>query len=141
MVTTPVAALKRTRARLEELTADEDRGVLELARSGAELAGVVSFHGNLDTPLPASAGDIKGSVLVCHGADDPYVPADSVTGFMDEMRNAGVDWQMVFYGNAVHSFTHESAGTDNSTGAAYNAEAAHRSWEVQLDFFSEIFSR
>lgn len=113
--------------------------VLELARSGSDVNCVVSFHGNLDTPDPADASNIRGSVLVCHGADDPYVPQETVTAFMDEMRNAGVDWQMVFYGNAVHSFTHESAGTDNSTGAAYNAEAAHRSWEVQLDFFREIF--
>ncbi|MCB1219061.1 MAG: dienelactone hydrolase family protein [Planctomycetales bacterium] len=114
--------------------------VLELARSGSEISGVVSFHGNLDTPDPADANNIKGSVLVCHGADDPYVPAETVTAFQEEMRNAGVDWQMVAYGNSVHSFTHESAGTDNSKGAAYNEKAAKRSWQAMLDFFDEIFA-
>lgn len=113
--------------------------VLELARSGSELAGVVSFHGNLDTPDPADANNIRCSVLVCHGADDPYVPAETVTAFQDEMRNAGVDWQLVAYGNSVHAFTHESAGSDNSKGAAYNEKAAKRSWQAMLDFFDEIF--
>ncbi|MEZ5337107.1 MAG: dienelactone hydrolase family protein [bacterium] len=113
--------------------------VLELARSGSDVSGVVSFHGNLDTPNPADAANIRGSVLVCHGADDPYVPAETVSAFMEEMRSAGVDWQFIAYGDAVHSFTHESAGTDKSAGAAYNEKAAKRSWQAQLDFFREIF--
>ena len=94
---------------------------LELARSGADLLGVVSFHGGLDTPTPNDAKNIKGKVLAMHGADDPFVPPKDVAAFQDEMRKAGVDWQMIFYSNAVHAFTNPAAGTDNKKGAAYNA--------------------
>src|SRR5215831_19210213 len=94
--------------------------VLELARSGAEIAGVVSFHGGLSNPTPEDAKNIKAKVLVLHGADDPNVPPQEVAGFEDEMRQGGVDWQLVAYGGAVHSFTDWNAGDDNSKGAAYN---------------------
>jgi len=104
--------------------------VLEMARSGAELAGVVSFHGGLSTPNPSDAKNIKGKVLVLHGADDPAVPPDQVIAFQDELRKAGVDWQMVSYGGAVHSFTNPDAGNDPSKGAAYNEKADKRSWEA-----------
>lgn len=113
--------------------------VLELARSGADVAGVVSFHGGLSTSIPAKKGDIKGKVLVLHGADDPHVPVPEVNGFQKEMQESGADWQLVAYGNAVHSFTHWEAGTDNSKGAAYNEKADKRSWEDMKDFFAEIF--
>lgn len=113
--------------------------VLELARGGAEVAGVVSFHGNLDTPTPADARNIKGRVLVLHGADDPFVPPHQVSAFQEEMRQAKVDWQMVIYGGAVHSFTNPGAGSDPAKGAAYNEKADRRSWEVMKLFFSEIF--
>ena len=112
---------------------------LELARSGAPLAGVVSFHGNLDTPNPADARNIKGKILVCHGGDDPHVPQEQVLAFQKEMRDAGVDWQMNIYGGAVHSFTNPASGNDPSRGVAYNAEADHRSWQAMKDFFNEIF--
>jgi dienelactone hydrolase len=111
---------------------------LELARSGAPVAGVVSFHGGLGSPTPADARQIKGKVLALHGADDPYVKEDEVKGFEDEMRAAGVDWQLVKYSNAVHSFTDQDAGSDNSQGAAYNAAADRRSWEAMKDFFAEV---
>jgi len=113
--------------------------VLEMARSGAELAGVVSFHGGLSTPNPSDAKNIKGKVLVLHGADDPAVPPDQVIAFQDELRKAGVDWQMVSYGGAVHSFTNPEAGNDPSRGAAYNEKADKRSWEAMKTFFGEIF--
>jgi dienelactone hydrolase len=77
---------------------------LELARSGAELSGVVSFHGNLDTPNPDDAKAIRARVLALHGADDPLVTPEQVHAFQGEMRNAALDWQMVIYGGAVHSF-------------------------------------
>jgi dienelactone hydrolase len=113
--------------------------VLELARSGADVAGVVSFHGGLDSPAPADGKNIKAKVLVLHGADDPYVPAADIAAFQDELRKAGVDWRMIYYGGAVHSFTNPEAGTDNSKGAAYNERAANRSWEAMKAFFVEIF--
>jgi dienelactone hydrolase len=113
--------------------------VLELARSGADIAGVVSFHGGLDTPDLNDAKSIKAKVLVLHGADDPYVPADQMLAFVDEMRKAGVDWQLVMYGGAVHSFTNPDAGNDPSKGAAYNEKADRRSWQAMKDFFGEVF--
>lgn len=116
-------------------------GALELARSGAPLRAVVTFHGSLGTPAPADAKNIQGSVLVLHGADDPYVKADEVKAFMDEMRAANVDWQIVQYSGAVHSFSDKRAGTDNSKGAAYNANADRRSWEAMKDFFAERLAK
>lgn len=112
---------------------------LELARSGADIVGVVSFHGNLDTPDPGNARNIKGKVLALHGADDPYVPSQQVVAFQDEMRKADVDWQMVIYGGAVHAFTDPGSGNDPSRGAAYNEKADRRSWEAMNAFFAEIF--
>ena len=84
--------------------------VIELARSGADIAGVVSFHGGLDSPHPEDGKNIKCKVLALHGADDPYVPAKDLAAFEDEMRQAKVDWQLVKYGGAVHSFTDWNAG-------------------------------
>ena len=113
--------------------------VLEMARSGADLKGVVSFHGNLDTPNPADANNIKAKVLVCHGADDPHVPGEQVIAFQNEMRNAKVDWQLIILGNAVHGFTNPDNGSDPSKGAAYNKQADMRSWQAMKGFFKEIF--
>jgi len=115
--------------------------VIELARSGAELGGVVSFHGALDSPTPADARNIKCKVLALHGADDPFVPPKDVAAFQEEMRQAGVDWQLVAYGGAVHSFTDWNAGNDNSKGAAYNEKADKRSWEAMRQLFAEVFKK
>jgi len=112
---------------------------LELARSGANIAGVVSFHGNLDTPDPADAKNIRCKILVCHGADDPHVPFDQVKAFFDEMRAANVDFQFIAYSGAVHSFTNPASGDDPSKGVAYNATADRRSWEHMKMFFDELF--
>ena len=114
---------------------------LELARSGADLAGVVSFHGSLDSPNPADGKNIKAKVLILHGADDPFVKPADIAALQDELRQAGVDWQMTYYGDAVHSFTQKKAGTDKSKGAAFQEAAARRSWEAMKDFFAEIFTR
>jgi dienelactone hydrolase len=115
--------------------------VLEMARSGADLKGVVSFHGNLDTPHPEDAKNIKAKVLVLHGADDPYVKQEQIIAFWKEMRDAKADWQMIIYGNAVHGFTNPENGSDTSKGAAYNKQADMRSWEAMKTFFNEIFLR
>lgn len=113
--------------------------VLELARSGADIEGVVSFHGGLGSPTPEDANNIKAKALVLHGADDPFVPDAEIAGFAKEMRDAKVDWHLVAYGNSVHSFTDKGAGNDNSKGAAYNETADRRSWEAMKAFFAEIF--
>lgn len=112
---------------------------LELARTGAALRGAVSVHGNLDTPDPSMAKAIQGTVLVLHGADDPYVPAEQVRNFQDEMRKAGTDWYMIAFGKAVHSFTKPEAGGDPSAGQAYDAKADARSFEAMKDFYAEVF--
>jgi len=113
--------------------------VIELARSGADVAGVVSFHGGLDSPTPADGKNIKCKVLVCHGADDPYEKPEDLAAFENEMRNSKVDWELIKYGGAVHSFTQPMAGNDNSKGAAYNEKADKRSWEAMKQFLAEVF--
>lgn len=113
--------------------------VIELARSGADIAGIVSFHGGLDSPTPADGRNIKCKVLVCHGADDPFEKAEDFAAFQNEMRDNQVDWQLIEYGGAVHSFTQPMAGNDNSKGAAYNERADKRSWEAMKQFFAELF--
>jgi len=110
---------------------------LELARSGAKLQAVVSFHGGLDTPDPSDARRIRAKVLVLHGADDPHVSPEQLAAFQKEMRAAKVDWQMNIYGGAVHAFTNPDSGKDPSTGAAYNERAARRSWEAMKMLFAE----
>lgn len=113
--------------------------VLELARSGAEIAGVVSFHGGLQNPSPDNAANIKARVLVLHGAADSFVPMEHVTLFTEEMAKAGVDWQLNMYSGAVHGFTNPKNGSDASKGVAYNENADRRSWQAMRMFFAEIF--
>ena len=114
--------------------------VLELARSGVNIAGVVSFHGNLDTPDINDAKNIKAKVLVLHGADDPFVPEQQVQAFEKEMRLGNVNWQLIFYGGALHSFTNPEA-QNNPKGAIYSAIADQRSWQAMKQFFAEIFAK
>ena len=115
--------------------------VLELGRSGAEVQGVVSFHGGLGSPTPEDAKNIKAMVLVCHGADDPFVKADEVAAFKDEMAKGAVNYKFVAYPGAVHAFTRPDAGSDNSKGAAYNAAADKESFAAMKEFFAEIFAK
>ncbi len=114
-------------------------GVLELARAGADIAGVVSFHGSLGTSLPAQKGEVKAKILVCQGALDPYAKIDDVHSFIDEMEAADADYEVNLYAHAVHAFTQKEAGDDPSKGVAYNAEADRRCWQAMQDFFAEIF--
>jgi dienelactone hydrolase len=115
-------------------------GVIELARAGAEIDGVVSFHGGLDSPKPEDGKNIKTKVLICHGADDPFMTVADIDAMKSEFNAARVDWQMIYYSNAVHSFTQPMAGNDNSRGAAYNKAADERSWHAMKDFFEEVFA-
>ncbi|MEK7388107.1 MAG: dienelactone hydrolase family protein [Elusimicrobiota bacterium] len=111
--------------------------VLELARAGVDLKGVVSFHGALATPSPATEAP-KARILVLHGADDPMV-SPQVADFLAEMRRVKADWQFVQYGGAVHSFTVPDAGNDPGKGTAYDKNADQRSWRAMRGFFEEIF--
>ena len=116
-------------------------GVLEIARAGVPVAGVVSFHGGLGAAegMGAKEGEVKAKVLVLHGADDPFVPAEEVAGFEKEMDAAKATWDLVEYPGAVHAFTQRMAGDDPSKGAAYNEAADKASWEAMRKFFGELF--
>lgn len=115
--------------------------VLELARSGADVAGVASFHGGLSTPVPAQPGVVKAKVLVCRGSADPFVTPEEVAAFEKEMHDAGVDSRVIVYEGAVHSFTVPEAGDDPSKGVAYDPEADRRSWETLQEFFQALFAQ
>lgn len=112
--------------------------VLELARSGADLQGFVSFHGNLDTPNPLDAQNIKAPVLVLHGADDPSVPPKQVEGFIAEMKAASTDWQLVSYGGAVHSFSNPQANVPGRND--YHPQVAARAYKAMNQLFDEVFA-
>jgi dienelactone hydrolase len=113
--------------------------VIELARSGAKLNGVVSFHGGLDSPNPADGKNIRCKLLILAGADDPFQKPADLTAFENEMRDSKVDWQITFYGGAVHAFTQRDVDKFNMSGAKYNESADKRSWRAMRDFFAEIF--
>ncbi len=110
---------------------------IELARSGAKIGGVVSFHGSLDSPVPADGKNISAKILALHGADDPFNPVKDVEAFENEMRTNKVDWQLVKYGGAVHSFTDVDAHTPGKSD--YNAAVAKRAYQAMNDFFAEVF--
>jgi dienelactone hydrolase len=112
-------------------------GALDLARGGAPLVDTVTFHGDLSTPTPQDDANIKGRVLVLHGASDPIDGPKEQDEFKKAMTDAHVDWEMILYSGAVHSFTQKSAGNDPSRGAAYNANADKRSWEELTRLFKE----
>jgi dienelactone hydrolase len=115
--------------------------VLELAREGAELKAVVSFHGVLATKMPAQAGRVKASVLVCTGVDDPLAPPDQVADFENEMRTGGVkDWQVIAYGNTLHGFTNPAADGSMMRTAMYNEQADRRSWASMKGLFDEVLT-
>lgn len=110
---------------------------LELARSGAPLKAAVSFHGSLDTPNPADANNIKGAVLVLHGASDPLVAKEQLPAFEDEMNAAQVDWQLLSYGGAVHSFTDPHANVPGKM--MYDAKTSARAFQSMHNLLDEVF--
>lgn len=112
--------------------------VLDLARTGADLKGVASFHGLLIPPGNLKSTAIKAKVLVMHGNDDPMVPVDHVIALEKELTDAGADWQIHVYGNTVHAFTNPIAN-DPGFGTVYNAVADQRSWISLNAFLQEIF--
>ena len=112
---------------------------LELARDGALLKGVVTFHSGLQTQRPA-AGKINAKILINTGADDPMVPFEQVKAFADEMTKAGADWQIISYGHTKHSFTNPDADSVGMPALGYNKLADERSWRAMKSFFEEIFA-
>ena len=110
---------------------------LELARSGAKIGAVVTFHAGLSSPTPDDAKAITAKILALHGGDDPFVPAEEVTAFESEMRNAKIDWQLVKFGNAVHSYTDVDANTAGKS--QYNPVVAARAYSMMDSFFAEAF--
>lgn len=112
--------------------------VLDLARSGANVAGVVSFHGLLNAPQHASKHKITAKILALHGYDDPMVTHENVITFGNEMTAANADWQLHMYGKTMHAFTNPQAN-DPDFGTVYNKITDARSWQAMVDFFSEIF--
>lgn len=115
--------------------------VIELARSGAPVKGVVSFHGGLDSPAPDDGKNIKAKVLVLNGADDKFMAPENVAAFEKEMKDANVDYKRVDYPGAVHSFTVPEAGNDPSKGMAYNEEADKKSWEEMKQFLAKALGK
>ena len=111
---------------------------LELARDGAAVKAAVSFHGTLDTANPADAQNIRGAVLVLDGAADPFVPRAQLTGFIEEMSAANVDWQLTTYGGAAHSFTDKQANIPGKM--QYDARVARRAFAAMYDLFEEVFA-
>jgi dienelactone hydrolase len=112
--------------------------VLDLARSGADIAGAVSIHGLLNSPEKSVNKRISAKILAMHGYDDPMVTPDKVMEFCDEMTQAEADWQFNMYGNTLHAFTNPEAN-DPGFGTVYSKAADARSWQAMLSFFNEIF--
>ena len=151
----PTFCADEVRAGLDALTAvpGVDRGrlgaigycfggysVLELARTGAPVACVVSFHGLLETNRPAVAGVAKAKILACTGSADPIVPREQVTAFEKEMTEASADWHVITYGGAKHAFTNTAADSIPMPGFGYSAVADARSWVAMRNLFDEVFS-
>jgi dienelactone hydrolase len=113
--------------------------VQHLAYSGAHIRGVVSFHGSLVPPAEGAAGVVKAKILICHGADDSLVKDDHLIEYLNAMRQSGLDWQMVFYGGARHSFTNPDADKVGMGPLKYSPSADARSWSHMKVFFQEIF--
>lgn len=113
--------------------------VLELARDGAPLAGIVTFHGGLETKSPAAPGTIKAKLLILTGAADPTVPATHVNAFAEEMTKAGADWQIVTYSGTKHGFTYPDAAARGIDWIEYNKSTDERSWSAMRSFFAELF--
>jgi dienelactone hydrolase len=116
-------------------------GVLELARSGADLRGVVSLHGILNSPLAVKPGAIKSKILVVHGDEDPVVSLDEVVAFRNEMRLARANWEIVIYGDAQHGFTGEGVPGDGAPGAAFHPQSEERSWNATIAFLNEVLEK
>ena len=114
--------------------------VLDIARTGADLKGVVSFHGLFEAPGNTSGNSVRAKVLALHGWDDPLAPPDMVLALGEELTDMGADWQIHAYGNTLHAFTNPAA-SDKNAGTVYNEHANRRSWAAMQNFLDEVFAR
>jgi dienelactone hydrolase len=114
--------------------------VMELARTGADLKAVVGFHPGLNSPRPQDSRNITGKVLICLGDADPVAPPEQRHAFEEEMRTAGVDWQLHLYGDVKHSFTHPNAEQAGMPGLKYDPDADRWSWRAMLGLFDDVFA-
>ena len=112
---------------------------MQMVYDGAPVKGVVSFHGSLPLPPETYRGNPGSKILIAHGSADPFLPGEHITKFVTPLTNVHLDWQMMTYGGAEHSFTNPSAGQYNVKGVKYNSEADRRSWAHMKLFFEEIF--
>jgi dienelactone hydrolase len=115
--------------------------VLQMAYTGADLKGVVTFHGALPIPEEAQAKAIRARILVCHGAADRFIPEDVIEKFRHVLDETGVDWMMVYYAGARHSFTDPDADKHGVDGMKYQKKADERSWDEMREFYKEIFAK
>lgn len=153
-VRTPALMRERIRAGLEVLKAHPRvrenkiaaigfclgaRGVLELAFSGADIAGAIAFQGPVDLPQSTELKHMRARLLIFHGADDPHIKKRKLRQFQEILSRSDCDWQMVVYGNAAHGFANPKAGTYNRKGMAYSPRAAQRSWGYTKKFLQDIF--
>ncbi len=111
-----------------------------LAYGGADLKGVVSFHGSLIPPSPEQATQTRAKILICHGAQDPMNQPDAMSTYVTAMNDSSIDWQLIAYGNTRHSFTNPDADKRGMAALAYSPSADRRSWQHMVFFFNEIFS-
>jgi dienelactone hydrolase len=118
--------------------------VLNMARQGADLKGVVSFHGSLATSAKAEKGNVKASILACNGADDKFISAEDIKNFKAEMKAAGAEFKFVNYPGAIHSFTNPGStemGKKFNLPLAYNEKADKKSWADMQEFFKRVFKK
>jgi dienelactone hydrolase len=115
--------------------------VQQLAYSGADIRGIVSFHGSLIPPTESAVKQIKAKFLICHGASDPFTKPEALQAYITAMNASGIDWKMSIYAHAKHAFTNPDADKYGMAALGYNRTADRRSWEDMKQFFNEIFSK
>jgi len=115
--------------------------VQQLAYSGADIRGIVSFHGSLIPPTESAVKQTKAKILICHGASDPYTKPEALPTYLTTMNASGIDWKMSIYAHAKHAFTNPDADNYGMAALGYNRTADRRSWEDMKQFFNEIFSK
>jgi dienelactone hydrolase len=113
--------------------------VQQLAYSGADIKGVVSFHGSLMLPMSEQIQKVKAKILICHGAADPFTKRGEIEQYISAMEAAGLDYQMIIYGGAKHGFTNPEADAIGMDAVKYSKSADLRSWADMKVFFAEIF--